>query len=82
MHFIASSFFTFQPSDVERVVTSEDGFATFADFAAWSLQHEFCTDLYRMALELGHICLGLKPESQKVEFAVVALVVFIGCDGI
>ncbi|KAE9417014.1 hypothetical protein Angca_007768 [Angiostrongylus cantonensis] len=45
--------------------------AAVVDFATWANENEYSKEYYAMAMEIGHICLGLRPESYRVGFALV-----------
>ncbi|KJH50970.1 hypothetical protein DICVIV_02828 [Dictyocaulus viviparus] len=42
-----------------------------ADFATWANENDYAKEYYAMAMEVGHICLGLRPESYRVGFVLV-----------
>uniref|UniRef100_A0A1I7WC26 DUSP domain-containing protein n=1 Tax=Heterorhabditis bacteriophora TaxID=37862 RepID=A0A1I7WC26_HETBA len=54
------------------VVKSSGEKAAPVDFATWANANEYVKEYYAMAVEIGHICLGLRPEAYKVEFALVS----------
>uniref|UniRef100_A0A0K0DGD5 ubiquitinyl hydrolase 1 n=1 Tax=Angiostrongylus cantonensis TaxID=6313 RepID=A0A0K0DGD5_ANGCA len=56
----------------DRVVAKSSGEkAAVVDFATWANENEYSKEYYAMAMEIGHICLGLRPESYRVGFALV-----------
>ncbi|XGW15133.1 hypothetical protein V3C99_000985 [Haemonchus contortus] len=59
------------PSKDRTVVKSAGDKAATVDFATWANENEHAKEYYAMAMEIGHICLGLRPESHIVGLALV-----------
>ncbi|RCN28431.1 EF hand [Ancylostoma caninum] len=59
------------PPNDRSVVKSAGEKAAAVDFATWANGNEYAKEHYAMAMEVGHICLGLRPESHKVGLALV-----------
>ncbi|VDM54836.1 unnamed protein product [Angiostrongylus costaricensis] len=59
------------PEGDRAVAKSSGEKAAVADFATWANENEYSKEYYAMAMEIGHICLGLRPESHRVGFALV-----------
>ncbi|EYC30581.1 hypothetical protein Y032_0005g2732 [Ancylostoma ceylanicum] len=59
------------PPNDRNVVKSAGEKAAAVDFATWANGNEYAKEHYAMAMEVGHICLGLRPESHKVGLALV-----------
>ncbi|CAJ0943024.1 unnamed protein product, partial [Mesorhabditis belari] len=62
------------PSSKRTISCSRGENAAPVDFAAWAISEgsEFVDELADMALEIGHICLGLRPEMLEVEHQVIS----------
>ncbi|WKY01823.1 hypothetical protein Q1695_015660 [Nippostrongylus brasiliensis] len=59
------------PKSDRTVVKSAGEKAAAVDFATWANENEYAKEYYAMAMEVGHICLGLRPESHRVGLALV-----------
>ncbi|ULT99585.1 hypothetical protein L3Y34_000702 [Caenorhabditis briggsae] len=60
------------PVEHQTVTKSANGKAALVDFGIWAQENErYIAKYYSMALQIGHICLGLRPESKKMELQVV-----------
>ncbi|KAJ1371818.1 cytokinesis protein 3 [Parelaphostrongylus tenuis] len=59
------------PEGDRMVAKSSGDKAAVVDFATWANDNEYAKEYYAMAMEVGHICLGLRPESHRVGFALV-----------
>ncbi|VDO21087.1 unnamed protein product, partial [Heligmosomoides polygyrus] len=59
------------PPHDRTVVKSAGEKAAAVDFATWANENEYAKEHYAMAMEVGHICLGLRPESHRVGLALV-----------
>lgn len=60
------------PIELQTVTKSSNGKAALVDFGIWAQENEkFIADYYSMALQIGHICLGLRPETRKMEMQIV-----------
>ncbi|CAI5445522.1 unnamed protein product [Caenorhabditis angaria] len=65
------------PECHQNVTKSQNNHATLIDFGIWAQEsqqnHNFYIEKYYiMALEIGHICLGLRPENRKLELKIVS----------
>lgn len=63
------------PEEHQTVTKSSNGKSALVDFGIWAQENEkYVNEYYSMALQIGHICLGLRPESRKMELQIVKLV--------
>ncbi|CAD6188341.1 unnamed protein product [Caenorhabditis auriculariae] len=60
--------------EVDRTVARSisENQAALVDFGLWAVEKDYVKDYYSMVQEVGHICLGLRPESFKLEMDVVS----------
>nr|pir hypothetical protein ZK328.1 - Caenorhabditis elegans [Caenorhabditis elegans] len=60
------------PEEHQTVTKSSNGKSALVDFGIWAQENEkYVNEYYSMALQIGHICLGLRPESRKMELQIV-----------
>ncbi|CAI2348330.1 unnamed protein product [Caenorhabditis sp. 36 PRJEB53466] len=60
------------PAERQTVTKSAQGKAALIDFGIWAQENEeYVKEYYSMALQIGHICLGLRPESKQLELQIV-----------
>ncbi|CAB3402801.1 unnamed protein product [Caenorhabditis bovis] len=60
------------PLEDQTVSKSADGKAAQVDFGIWAQEKgQYVEEYYNMAQQIGHICLGLRPENRKLELELV-----------
>ncbi|CAJ0581029.1 unnamed protein product, partial [Mesorhabditis spiculigera] len=62
------------PSTSRTIAASHGEKSAPVDFATWAITEgaEYVKELSEISLEIGHICLGLRPESPEVEHQIIS----------